>query len=86
MATLTGPLHFTGSLDAMRSHYDQDSGKQILSGKGGMTKNPIKNNKSLVRVRDMNREFQACSLWAKLVRLGTEELVYMKKVCLLSLN
>ena len=78
MAILKGPLQFTGSLGSMRSYYDKDSGKQILATKGGVNKNILKNNKSLARVRDMNREFKACSMWAKLVRNGTEDLRYLK--------
>ena len=78
MATLKGPLQFTGSMGDMRSYYDKDSGKQILASKGGANKNIIKNNKSLERVRDMNREFKACNIWAKMVRNGTEDLSYLK--------
>jgi len=78
MATLKGPLQFTGSLGTMRSYYDKDSGKQILSSKGGVNKNIVKSNKSLARVRDMNREFIACNIWAKLVRRGTEDMSYLK--------
>lgn len=78
MATLKGPLQFTGSLCTMRSYYDKDSGKQILSSKGGVNKNLIKNNKSLARVKDMNREFTACCIWATLIRRGTEALSYLK--------
>ena len=78
MATLKGPLQFIGSLGSMRSYYDKDSGKQILASKGGANKNNIKNNKSLERVRDQNREFKACNIWANMVRRGTEDLSYLK--------
>jgi hypothetical protein len=78
MATLKGPLQFTGSLGSMRSYFDNDSGKQILASKGGANKNIIKNNKNLERVRDQNREFKACNTWVNMVRRGTEELSYLK--------
>jgi hypothetical protein len=71
MATLKGPLQFTGSMGTMRSYYDKDSGKQILSSKGGLTKNLSKNNNHLANVRHTNREFTACCIWAKLVLRGT---------------
>jgi hypothetical protein len=78
MATLKGPIQFTGSMGGLRSYYDRDSGKQILATKREGNKKAFKNCKSLERVKDMNREFTACNIWALLVRMGTADLCYLK--------
>jgi len=78
MAILKGPIQFDGSLGDVRSYYDKDAKKQVLSTKGGCNKNQLENNESLVNVVHTNREFSACSMMAKLIRKGTFDLVYLK--------
>ncbi len=78
MASIKGPIQFTGRLGDIRSYYDKDLKKQILSTKGGINKNIIKNNPKLWRTKAMNKEWIACGIWARIIRNGTGDLSDLK--------
>jgi len=79
MATLKGPIQFDGSVGDVRSYYDSDLKKQVLSTKRRSNKNIIKENPSLWRQDAMSVEFGGCSTWATIIRSETIEHVYLKK-------
>ena len=75
MARFKGPIQFTGSLGNLRSYWDEDTQQQIISLKRG--KNP--DNYQNDTVDELNQEFKAVNIWAKLIRESTLDLVYLKK-------
>jgi hypothetical protein len=79
MAIIDGPFNFNGSFGGFRSYRDGDTGKQILSTKRRKNSKNYKNKSSAARVNELNIEFKALNIWAKLIRSGTAELVYLKK-------
>lgn len=78
MAILKGPIQFNGKLGGVRSYWDKDLKKQVLATIGGLNKNLIEHNHNLWRVKAMNVEFAACSIWSKIIRRKTEDLSYLK--------
>ncbi len=79
MATIEGPIRFSGSLGNIRSYYDKDLKKWICSTKGGANKNLIKNNRAFARTRENNEEWKGCNIWSKLIRSGTFDLSHLKQ-------
>jgi hypothetical protein len=79
MAILKGPIQFDGSIGNLRSYYDSDLKKQVVSTKGGASKQHIKNNPKLWRQDAMSDEFGASSAWAKIIRTETWEQDDLKK-------
>jgi len=75
MARIRGPFKINGSFGNIRVYEDGDTHEQILSEKRG--KNP--KNHHNAKLKRLNREFKALNVWAKLIRRGTIDLVYLKK-------
>lgn len=78
MAILEGLIKFAGSFGGIRSYWDKDAKKQILSTKKTGNKNIIKNNPKLWLIKALNDEWAGCCIWSKIIRQKTEELVYLK--------
>lgn len=78
MAILKGPFNFEGSLGGFRSSWDKDLKKQVLSTKKTGNSNIIKNNPKQWQIKALNNEWAGCCIWSKIIRLKTEELVYLK--------
>ena len=75
MAKIKPPFIINGSFGNFRAYHDGDTGEEILSTK--RRKNP-KNYKNAM-VEMLNREFTALIIWAKIIRLSTLDLIYLKK-------
>jgi hypothetical protein len=68
MAQLTGPIQFTGSIGNIRSYYNKKLKRNILSTKGGASRDDILNNPEFARTRENMNEFKACGMWSSLTR------------------
>jgi hypothetical protein len=68
MAQLKGPFYFLGSFGNIRSYYDKNLKRYILSTKGGATKELINNNPAFARTRENMNEFIACGKWSSQLR------------------
>ena len=79
MAIINEPFNFNGSVGGYRSYRDGDTGKQILSTKRRKNSKNYKNKSGAARVNELNMEFKALNIWAKLIRRGTYDLSYLKK-------
>ncbi|NWJ51623.1 MAG: hypothetical protein HXX14_12230 [Bacteroidetes bacterium] len=79
MAQSKGPIRFKGSLGDIRSYYDSDLKKWIYSTKGGANKELIKNSPAFARTRELNEEWKGNSIWAKIIRKGTDGLSQLKQ-------
>ena len=75
MATFKGPIRFDGSLGDLRSYWDSDLKEQILSQNRGRNAKTYNNP----RVKELNREFKALNIWTKILRMGSDDLAYLKK-------
>ena len=75
MARISGPFKINGSFGNLRAYKDSDTGEEILSTK---RRKNSKNHKNAMLVR-LNREFKALNIWAKIIRRGTLDLIYLKK-------
>jgi len=73
MAELKG-IPFLGSLGTLSAYKRKDSDKIILRGKGGPSKEKIKNDPTLYNVRDNNAEFGGRSKAGKGIRNALAEL------------
>jgi hypothetical protein len=76
MAKFIGPIKFKGSAGGLTGFYDKDTGEFHLASKKPKNKNQ---NKDSPRALDQNNEFKAVCIWSSLIRLLTEEFVYLKK-------
>jgi hypothetical protein len=77
MATIKGPLDFTGSFGNMRCYDDPSTGKRILGKKGGFTRKQFETLDSLQPTRDNVNEFIASSIWASLFYAGLSDLKHL---------
>ena len=77
MSTIKGPFDFTGSFGNLRCYDDPATGKRILAGKGGYTKNQFKTLESLEPNRENASEFGASSIWASLLYDGLSDLKHL---------
>ena len=79
MARIKGPVKFEGRLGNIRSYWDSDTKQQILSTIPEGGKKAFKNRNSANRVKELNLEFTAVTIWTKLLRKGNNDLNYLKK-------
>ena len=68
MARNDGPIQFSGSLGNIRSYYGKSLKKHILSAKGRVNKDLIKNNPAFARIRDFMNGFVGCTKWVSMFR------------------
>lgn len=77
MAQLKGPIQFSGSLGNIRSYYDKNLKRYILSTKGGASKELIYNNPAFARTRENMNEWKACCKWASQVRKSLVSIAHL---------
>ena len=68
MATLKGPILFTGSIGDIRCYYDKARNQYTISLKGGQTKNQVENSPTLERQRENMNEMKLAAKWASLLQ------------------
>jgi hypothetical protein len=77
MATINGPLDFTGSLGNLRCYVDPATGKKILGKKGGYTKKQFDTLDSLEENRNNANDFGGSSMWASLLYASLSDLRHL---------
>lgn len=77
MAQLKGPIQFSGSVGNIRSYYDKNLKRYILSTKGGASKALIYNNPAFARTRENMNEWKACGKWASQVRKSLVSIAHL---------
>jgi hypothetical protein len=77
MSTINGPFDFNGSMGNMRSYYDPSLGKQVLSGKGGPTREQFLTDPNYARQRQVSSEFIGRSIWASQVRQSLSDIGHL---------
>jgi len=79
MATLKGPILFTGSVGGIRCYYDRALKRWIISTKGGQSKELIKKSPRLALQRDNMNEFKVCSKWASQLQKSLVSICHLHK-------
>ena len=77
MSIINGPFDFNGSMGNMRSYYDPSLGKQVLSRKGGPTREQFLTDPNYERQRQVSSEFIGRSLWASQVRQSLSDIGHL---------
>jgi hypothetical protein len=77
MAYLKGSIQFIGSLGNLRSYYSKTLKRNVLSTKGGASKELIMNNPAFARTRENMNEFKACGLIAKQLRMSLLSIAHL---------
>ena len=77
MATIKGPLDFTGSFGNLRCYDDPATGKRILAKKGGYTKNQFETLETLEKNRKNANDFGGSSAWASLLYKSLSDLKHL---------
>ena len=76
MARFVGPFKFSGNVGGFRGYWDKDLKEWIVA--TTKQKNP-NHNKHAPRAQENNVEFTGVVMWSKVIRLMTEDVVYLKK-------
>ena len=76
MARFVGPFKFSGNVGGFRGYWDKDLKEWVVATK--KQKNP-NHNKNSPRALENNEEFTGVTMWSKLIRRMTVDVVYLKK-------
>ena len=76
MARFVGPFKFNGNVGGFRGYWDKDLKEWVVATK--KQKNP-NHNKNSPRALENNEEFTGVTMWSKVIRRMTDEVVYLKK-------
>jgi len=79
MATLKGPILFTGSIGGIRCYYDKALKRWILSTKGGQSRELVLKSPALKRQRENMNEFKVCSHWASQLQRSLGSIEHLHK-------
>ena len=77
MSTIKGPFDFTGSFGNFRCYDDPGTGKRIIAGKGGPSKEQFETLPSMQEARENANEFGGRSKWASKFKESLSDLAHL---------